>query len=82
MKQPAAIWEARFEVGNEVATASAIMQHDMPAPLNMNTARRPNRSMATKARNEERNFHVRAPAERIREISLLKPRFSWKRIGA
>jgi hypothetical protein len=50
----------------------------MPTPLNMKSLRRPNRSMVKKATKQERNFQVRAPPERMREISLSRPRPSWK----
>lgn len=82
MKQPAAICDAVLLVGNDVAMANATMQHAMPVPLTMKTARRPNRSMAMNARNDDKNFHVSAPADSTRETSLLRPRFSWKRMVA
>jgi hypothetical protein len=58
------------------------MQHAMPAPLNMKSFRRPNRSMVKKATKQLRNFQVRAPPERIREVSASRPRPCWKIIYA
>jgi hypothetical protein len=46
----------------------------------MKSLRRPNRSIVKKATKQERNFQVSAPPERIREISLLRPRPCWKMI--
>jgi hypothetical protein len=69
-----------FDLGNEEATASASMQDAMPQPENMKSLRRPKRSMVKKATKQERNFQVRAPPERTREISASRPRPCWKMI--
>jgi hypothetical protein len=75
-----AICAGLFDLGNEDATASASMHAAMPQPLNMKSLRRPNRSMVKNATKHERNFHVSAPPDRMREISELSPRPCWKMI--
>jgi hypothetical protein len=67
-------------LGNDEEMASASMQDAIPQPLNMKSLRRPNRSMVKKATKQERNFQVRAPPERTREISASRPRPCWKMI--
>jgi hypothetical protein len=67
-------------LGKLLATARANMQDAIPTPLNMKSLRRPNRSMVKKATKQERNFQVSAPPERMREISLSRPRPCWKMI--
>lgn len=69
-----------FVFGKLEAMARASMQDAMPAPLNMKSLRRPKRSIVKKATKHERNFQVRAPPERMREVSLLRPRPCWKMI--
>ena len=75
-----AICAALFDLGKLEATARASMQDAMPAPLNMKSLRRPNRSMVKKATKHERNFQVKAPPERMRDVSELRPRPCWKMI--
>jgi hypothetical protein len=75
-----AIWADLFVLGKLDATARANMQDAMPAPLNMKSLRRPKRSMVKKATKHERNFQVSAPPERMREVSLSRPRPCWKMI--
>src|SRR5699024_4054578 len=58
--------------------AMHIMHSVIPAPLNRNSFRRPNRSMVKKATNEAANFHVNMPAASTRERSAVKPKLSWK----
>lgn len=72
------IWAAKSVFGKEVATARPIMQQDMPAPLNMKTARRPNLSMVKKATKQDKNFQVRQPPDRMRAVSASRPRPCWK----
>ena len=79
-KNAEAICADLFVLGKLDATASANMQDAMPAPLNMKSLRRPKRSMVKKATKHERNFHVSAPPERMREVSLSRPRPCWKMI--
>ena len=75
-----AICAERLDLGNEDATARASMHDAIPAPLNMKSARRPNRSMVKKATKQERNFQVSAPPERMREVSASRPRPCWNMI--
>jgi hypothetical protein len=63
-----------FDVGKLDATASANMHDAIPAPLNMKSFRRPNRSIVKKATKQDKNFQVRQPPERMRDISLSRPR--------
>jgi hypothetical protein len=77
-KSALAICAALLSLGKLDATARANMQDAMPTPLNMKSLRRPNRSMVKKATKQERNFQVSAPPERMRDISLSRPRPCWK----
>jgi hypothetical protein len=79
-KSADAICAAALDLGNEDATARASMQLAIPAPLNMKSLRRPKRSMVKKATKHEKNFQVRAPPERMREVSASSPRPCWKMI--
>lgn len=79
-KKADATCAARLLVGKLDATASASMQDAMPAPLNMNSFRRPKRSMVKKATKHERNFQVSAPPLRMRDVSASIPRPCWKMI--
>lgn len=79
-KNAEAIWADWFVLGKLDAMASANIQEAMPAPLNMKSLRRPKRSMVKKATKQERNFQVNAPPDRMREVSLLRPRPCWKMI--
>lgn len=63
--------------GMLLAIVRAVMQSDMPAPLNMKSLRRPKRSIVKKATKAERNFQVKQAPERIRAVSLLRLRLSW-----
>lgn len=82
MKTTAAYPAGLLETGKEVEIASAIMQHPMPKPENMKSARRPKRSMVKKATNDERNFHVKVPPVKILDSSAERPRFCWNMTGA
>jgi hypothetical protein len=75
-----AIWAGLLDLGKLEATARANMQDAIPAPLNMKSLRRPKRSIVKKATKQERNFQVSAPPERMRDISLSRPRPCWKMI--
>jgi hypothetical protein len=79
-KRALAIWAGLLDLGKLEATARANMQDAIPAPLNMKSLRRPKRSIVKKATKQERNFQVSAPPERIRDISLSRPRPCWKMI--
>jgi hypothetical protein len=73
-----AICAGLFDLGNEEATARANMHEAIPAPENMNSLRRPKRSMVKKATKQDKNFQVSAPPERMREVSPSRPRPCWK----
>lgn len=79
-KNAEAICAGWLSLGKLEATVSASMQEAMPTPLNMNSLRRPKRSMVKKATKQERNFQVSAPPERMRDVSLFMPRPCWKMI--
>ena len=74
------ICAGRLSLGYDEATASASIHDAMPMPLNMKSLRRPKRSMVKKATKQERNFQVRAPPDRMREVSESRPRPCWKMI--
>lgn len=78
MKSTLTIWAARSDLGKDVATAKPVMHADMPTPLNMKTALRPNRSIVKKATKQLRNFHVKQPPERMRDVSGPSERPCWK----
>ena len=82
MKTTEAIDAALLSEPKLVVMASAAMQNAMPVPLIMNTARRPNRSIAKKEMKQHKNFQVRAHAARILERLELSPRLSWKIVDA
>ena len=79
-KRALAICADLFDLGKLDATARASMQDAIPAPLNMKSLRRPKRSIVKNATKQERNFHVRAPPDRMREVSESRPRPCWKMI--
>lgn len=81
-KKTAAIWADKLLFGKDVDTARASMQLPIPNPENMNSARRPNRSMVKNATKVEMNFQVRVPPAKTRDISLSILRPCWKMTGA
>ena len=67
-------------LGKDEAMARANMHEAIPTPENMKSLRRPKRSIVKKATKQERNFQVRAPPDRMREVSESRPRPCWKMI--